>query len=422
MTKEEALERLELEANATTNEIKTQYNEFYNEFQIRITNAPTDHQRKLYQKKLEELDQAYKVLGGEGQDSDADLPSMHLTDSPKVEEISRETSRENSLIRARNVLKVSETTSRKDILLEYQTHKLELIEIISSRSGNIAEVAKEELKSVEQAVQVLVPDITEQELKPEVYGKKKTKGASSKFSVKIMLYIAAAAVVFGLAYYLISSGVFENDYQKDLDTAISLVNDKGDWEKAEPIFQSLKDTPVGEDAETWLLTIENIKTSEAEKHKQDFVNYMNSGNLIEAEIHFEKYNAITPMIKSDNELYVEWLKVKPDLEEMKSDYNELIASAKSKITNAQLDEAEREVKSALQVFPTSKEIKPLLSEIKETRVKYADCFRKMEEADAIVMLYSPGEAEYSNAKKIYQNIIKDCPTLTEARTKLSNMK
>ncbi|MDX1444940.1 hypothetical protein, partial [Lishizhenia sp.] len=64
MTKEEALERLELEANASRAEITAQYNEFYNEFQIRITNAPTEHQKKLYQKKLDELEKAYQILGG----------------------------------------------------------------------------------------------------------------------------------------------------------------------------------------------------------------------------------------------------------------------------------------------------------------------------------------------------------------------
>lgn len=51
MTQEEAFEKLELEVGASQQEIQSQYQDFYNEFQIRITNAPTTHQKTLYQKK-----------------------------------------------------------------------------------------------------------------------------------------------------------------------------------------------------------------------------------------------------------------------------------------------------------------------------------------------------------------------------------
>ncbi len=77
MTHDEALSKLELEQGATSSEINTQYQEFYNEFQMRITNAPTEHQRKLYQKKLEELAAAFEVLGGENPESNTqELPGI----------------------------------------------------------------------------------------------------------------------------------------------------------------------------------------------------------------------------------------------------------------------------------------------------------------------------------------------------------
>ncbi len=80
----EALSKLELEEGATSSEINSQYQEFYNEFQMRITNAPTEHQRKLYQKKLEELSEAFKVLGGENSESNTqELPG--ITESDIVE-------------------------------------------------------------------------------------------------------------------------------------------------------------------------------------------------------------------------------------------------------------------------------------------------------------------------------------------------
>ncbi|WP_370477060.1 FG-GAP repeat domain-containing protein [Tamlana flava] len=75
MTKEEALEKLELENGAGQQEIKQQYQEFYNEFQLRITNAPTTHQKRLYQKKLKLLEEAYSLLTDQKTESlDSDIP------------------------------------------------------------------------------------------------------------------------------------------------------------------------------------------------------------------------------------------------------------------------------------------------------------------------------------------------------------
>ncbi|WP_370477061.1 hypothetical protein [Tamlana flava] len=75
MTQEEALEKLELETGASQQEIKQQYQEFYNEFQIRITNAPTTHQKSLYQKKLKQLEEAFNVLTGQSTESiDSEIP------------------------------------------------------------------------------------------------------------------------------------------------------------------------------------------------------------------------------------------------------------------------------------------------------------------------------------------------------------
>ena len=84
MTHNEALSKLELEEGATSSEINSQYQEFYNEFQMRITNAPTEHQRKLYQKKMEELTQAFEILSGDSSESNTqELPG--ITESDIVE-------------------------------------------------------------------------------------------------------------------------------------------------------------------------------------------------------------------------------------------------------------------------------------------------------------------------------------------------
>ena len=86
MTHNEALSKLEIEEGATSSEINTQYQEFYNEFQMRITNAPTEHQRKLYKKKLEELSEAFKVLGGENAESNTqELPGISESENVETE-------------------------------------------------------------------------------------------------------------------------------------------------------------------------------------------------------------------------------------------------------------------------------------------------------------------------------------------------
>src|SRR5438552_4181167 len=62
MTKEEALQLLALPDNPTDEDTKKKYNELYNEYQIRLTNAPTPNLKKLYQKNLQELNEALNFL------------------------------------------------------------------------------------------------------------------------------------------------------------------------------------------------------------------------------------------------------------------------------------------------------------------------------------------------------------------------
>ncbi|MCF8364988.1 MAG: hypothetical protein K9H16_04360 [Bacteroidales bacterium] len=62
MQKDEALQLLNLKDNATSEEIVAKYNEQYSDYQVRLTNAPTPNLKKLYQKNLQELEEAKSVL------------------------------------------------------------------------------------------------------------------------------------------------------------------------------------------------------------------------------------------------------------------------------------------------------------------------------------------------------------------------
>ncbi|MDX1445846.1 hypothetical protein, partial [Lishizhenia sp.] len=361
-------------------------------------------------------------------DSDGDLPSMSIDESQVKAVPSQEESEKEAIKRALNVLKVSLQTPRDKVVAEYQQHKMEMIDLVNSKSGNIAEVAKEELVALEKAVKVLVKDVSEQELKPEIYGTKHKTAKSNKSSsgggIKPIVWVYAfiGILVLGGGYFLMSSGIFANDDQKELQKAKSLIEDSRDWRAAEPVLTELLESSVDEEAQMYLNIVKTMKKDEVEDFKNKFIEHKNRGELIEAEHYFNQYNEIVPMIKNDNELYVEWLKVKGNLDEMKLAFQSAIDSAKKEISIAAFDQAESYLQKAKSIYPGSAEVTPLRKEIKNMRIAYKGCYKKMAEADAIVMLYAPGESEYENAKKMYQDILNECPNIQEAKDKLNALK
>ncbi|GAB2607073.1 hypothetical protein [Belliella aquatica] len=85
MTREQALELLELEPDAGVSEIRRSYKETYNELQIRLTNAPTEQQKNLYGNRIKKLENAYQLLIGNIEDDFDVLPNI----SPIAEEDSK---------------------------------------------------------------------------------------------------------------------------------------------------------------------------------------------------------------------------------------------------------------------------------------------------------------------------------------------
>ena len=84
LSKEESLEILSLAEGASVQEIENKYNELYSDFQIRLTNAPTPNLKKLYQKNLQDLEEAYELLrDGSSPSPSGDLPSSRpVIDNP----------------------------------------------------------------------------------------------------------------------------------------------------------------------------------------------------------------------------------------------------------------------------------------------------------------------------------------------------
>jgi tetratricopeptide (TPR) repeat protein len=420
MTREQALEKLELEDGATQNEIQQQFNEFYNEFQIRITNAPTEHQRKLYQKKLIELEEAFSIFQEATTEATGDLPGMEINESETSEPVTlRQNAGTMDIKKALNVFKLSSTATRAEILKEYQQNRLELARLINARSGGIAEVAKEELESIEKAIKVLVDDVTEKEFYPEKFGGAK-QSKKTKVNVNIIIGVVASLVALFLLYLFVFSNAFETDYQKEILRGRQIL-ETGNWREAEPIFKGLIGTPVEDDAQIWLSTVEELKSRELADYKEKFFKFKEKGRLIEAESYYEKIDKITPMNEFDKTIFIDWLDAKDELATMKGSYNRSLNDAERLMESAEFDQAEAALLKALTYNPSSTDVKSMKGEIEKMRKAYADCFSRLEEADAYLMLYSPKEKEYKIGVQIYRDVVKNCPNIQAAQVRLKEI-
>jgi len=90
MDRQEAAALLGVDPKAGAAEVRRRYQELYSDYQIRLTNAPTPALRTTYQKKLQQLEEASKLLlEGMEVDPHADLPSA----SPVLERLDEEPDR-----------------------------------------------------------------------------------------------------------------------------------------------------------------------------------------------------------------------------------------------------------------------------------------------------------------------------------------
>ncbi len=62
VSRAQAAELLGIAPGASAPEIRRQYQRIYNDYQIRLTNAPTASLKRMYQKNLQELKAAVEVL------------------------------------------------------------------------------------------------------------------------------------------------------------------------------------------------------------------------------------------------------------------------------------------------------------------------------------------------------------------------
>jgi hypothetical protein len=93
MTRDDALKLLGLDGQASAQAIEQRYHELYNDYHLRLDQAPTLQLKQLYQGKLQEVEAAYQaVRGEEGKAGVADLPGLTPVYEPRL---SREPQRES---------------------------------------------------------------------------------------------------------------------------------------------------------------------------------------------------------------------------------------------------------------------------------------------------------------------------------------
>lgn len=247
MTKQQALEKLELQEGASQAEITAQYNEFYNEFQLRITNAPTEHQRKIYQKKLEELEEAYQTLSGKTVDA-SELPNIKpvlLTeDSPtssyeQAEPFQNGPSERNEStsveMKARALLSLEDDFSAKELEKAYHQKKEIFNKAInSSPSAKAKAIYVNELEELEAGYELLKSKTTlESPLSKKVKEDNTKKTNQKKFYKYLSLAGTGLICILSLVYFFAGSTEDEKKSSVDFNYERGMkAFEKGNWPEA----------------------------------------------------------------------------------------------------------------------------------------------------------------------------------------------
>ncbi|GAB2607094.1 formylglycine-generating enzyme family protein [Belliella aquatica] len=158
MNEQKALELLDLEPGASTSEIRRAYQEVYNELQIRLTNAPTEHQKELYRKRLAAVEEAYLFLGGESEEDLSELPSMGLVENPSEEKIQSSKLKPLSEAAALELLGLSKPFSKNRLVDAYESKKEYFEKGLKSAPNNLVKQAfQHSLEQLEQSFSTLEP-------------------------------------------------------------------------------------------------------------------------------------------------------------------------------------------------------------------------------------------------------------------------
>ncbi|EKB51119.1 energy transducer TonB [Cecembia lonarensis] len=257
MTEQKALELLDLEPGASASEIRRAYQEIYNELQIRLTNAPTEHQKELYRKRLAAVEEAYLFLGGESEEDLSELPSMGPVENTSEEKAQAFKPQHLSEAAALELLGISKPFSRGKLIDAYKDKKEGFEKGIKVAPNNeIKNAFQKSLVDLENAFSLLEP-LAERPTpvppKPEPSKSKpeKKKASPLLWAIPALLFLAA-----GIWFYL-TKGEKRDEISQEVKEEFIKVKSQADllaekqyWdqalEKYEEAYGLLADTEVGD--------------------------------------------------------------------------------------------------------------------------------------------------------------------------------
>ncbi|GAB2607020.1 tetratricopeptide repeat protein [Belliella aquatica] len=215
MNIKKALELLDLEENASKQEIRKAYQELYNDMQVRITNVP-DSLRQKYIERLKQIDEAYQVLGGTLEDDVSDLPST----GPIENESSLESNpAEVTISSAKDLLGIQGEFFLEDLKNIYQERKAELE----------ASMQEAPLKNIKKAYESTLKELDQSYALLKLNAKKKNEPNEDKSKVsELKQAYETLGVSFGTEYDEVKKA-----YQEKRKELVYIINNrKDDFAKA----------------------------------------------------------------------------------------------------------------------------------------------------------------------------------------------
>ncbi|MFD2202051.1 formylglycine-generating enzyme family protein [Shivajiella indica] len=257
MNEQKALELLDLEPSASSSEIRRAYQEIYNELQIRLTNAPTEHQKELYRKRLAAVEEAYLFLGGEREEDLSELPSMGPVENTSEEKVQATKPQPITEAAALELLGLSKPFYRGRLVDAYKGKKEDFEKGLKSAPNELVKQGFiHSLKELEEAFLLLepiaespapVPPKTETP-KPQP---EKKKTSSLLWAIPVILLLAAGI------WFFLPKGEKQDEISQELKVEFirikgqaDLLAEQQDWyqalEKYQEVYALIPDKEVND--------------------------------------------------------------------------------------------------------------------------------------------------------------------------------
>ncbi|WP_209332379.1 formylglycine-generating enzyme family protein [Lunatimonas salinarum] len=257
MNEQKALELLDLELGASASEIRRAYQEIYNELQIRLTNAPTEHQKELYRKRLAAVEEAYLFLGGESEEDLSELPSMGPVENTSEDKAQVSKPQQLSESAALEILGLSKPFSRGKLIDAYKGKKEDFEKGLKSAPNKaIKDSFQQLIHELEEAFRLLEP-LAESPApvppKPEA-----TKPQPEKKKTSPLLWAIPAVLLLAAGiWFFLPKGEKQDEISQELrdefiktKSQADLLAEQQDWdqalEKYREAYGLLADTEVSD--------------------------------------------------------------------------------------------------------------------------------------------------------------------------------